>query len=131
MNYSFSGSLIEEQYDKLPSRLLLLNKMILHGTSVGHDIDPENVMEAKPVRAITELMTFNTIKRSRKVKKTNETHHNLSREPALPLFNSLFLHKHTRKKEVVEEIADWGLCSRYDRVLKVSTNVGNEAIDQF
>ena len=42
-----------------------------------------------------------------------------------------FRTKNTRKRELVEEFAAWGICTRYDSMMQISTAVGNEAIDQF
>ena len=83
MKYDFKGSLVDEQYDKLPSRLLMLIKMILQGITSGPKIGTKNVSELKAARAITELVTFNTMKRRRKEVKTTETHHNFSIEPVI------------------------------------------------
>ena len=131
MTYDFKGSLVDEQYDKLPSRLLMMIKMILQGTTSGPKLSTNDISESKAARAITELVTFNTMKRRRKEVKTTGIHHNYLRELALPLFFGLFLHKNTRNKGLVDEFANWGICSHYKRVIQVSTSIGNEVVDQF
>lgn len=43
----------------------------------------------------------------------------------LPLFTGLSIHAKTRKRNLLETMHDLGLCVSYDRVLAVSTDLGN------
>ena len=95
MNYKFNGSLVDDQYNELPSRLYMLNRMPLNGTS----LPAECSTESNAAHTLTQLMTFNSIKRARNQKKSAETHHAPSRETSLPLYLGLLVHNKTRKRD--------------------------------
>ena len=50
--------------------------------------------------SILQLLIFNTFKHCRK--ETDSTHHNLERETPLPHYLGIFLHRETRKRELVD-----------------------------
>ena len=55
--------------------------------------------------------------------------HNREREAALPLYLCLLLHNKTQKRELIYNMFDKGLSVSYDRVLQLSTDEANRAIE--
>ncbi len=122
MKYQFDGSLKDEQYSQYPAELLSLVQMIL-----GHeDETPSNA-----TCSITQLMVFNSIKRSKKIRKSDTLRHNIDRETAVPLYVGLLVHNKTRKKELVDKMYDMGLSVSYDRIMQVESQISNAVIQQY
>ena len=109
MNYKFNGSLVDDQYNELPSRLYMLNRMILNGTS----LPAECSTESNAAHTLTQLITFNSIKLARNQEKSAETHHAPSRETSLPLYLGLLMHNKTRKRDLVNILYQHGLSVTY------------------
>ena len=59
------------------------------------------------------------------------SHHNPVRETLLPLYLGIFIHGKTRKRELVDVLFNHGLSVSYDRILQLSTDIGNAVIDLF
>ena len=47
------------------------------------------------------------------------------------MYIGMMLHAHTRKRELVDRLSHLGLSISYDRVLSLSTQIGNTACEQF
>jgi len=58
-------------------------------------------------------------------------HHNKVRETPLPVYVGLNIHARTRKREVIDIMFDLGLSVSYDRVLEISTAMGNRVCEQY
>ena len=128
MKYTFKGSLNDDQYETLPQSLVALVQMILGGTNIQNQHD--NCSDIKgAVSSLTQLLVFNSIKRSRKG--TTGMRHNPDRETVLPLYLGLLLHTKTRKRDLVDELFKNGLSVSYDRIMQLSTDLGNDAILSF
>ena len=128
MEYRFNGSLLDEQYDNHSTSLLELVQMILGGTN--NEKQTENNKEVKSAAiSITQLLTFNAVKRSRK--SSNAVWHNVDQETRLPLYLGLLVHNKTRKRELIDILFKRGLSVSYDRVLQLSTDIANAVIDQY
>ena len=52
--------------------------------------------------------------------------HSSEREPPLPVYMGLMTHTNTRKRTIVDELYNLGLSISYDRVLDISTEMGNK-----
>ena len=128
MKYTFNGSLDDPQYDKLPQSLVALVQMIVAGPNIQSQHD--NCTDIKgAVWSLAQLLILNSIKRSRK--ETTKTRHNPERETALPLYLGFLLHSKTRKRDIVEEFFRNGLSVSYDRIMQLSTDLANDAVDLF
>ncbi len=58
-------------------------------------------------------------------------HHNKVRETPLPVYVGLNIHARTRKREVIDIMFDLGLSVSCDRVLEISTAMGNRVCEQY
>ena len=109
----------------MPPSLSALVGMILGDYTTRSNSD--NVISTA-VSSITQLFVFNSVK-----KRTDSTsvRHNLSREPAFPLYIGLLIHNKTRKRGLIDNLFENGLSVSYDRVLQLSTNEANKCIDRY
>ena len=101
---------------------MALVQMILSGTNITKQRETCNKMSG-PVQSMTELMTFNIIKRGRS--KTTSLCHNLEWETSLLLYLGLLIHNKTRKRDLVDILYQHGVSISYDRVLQISTDEAN------
>ena len=83
--------------------------------------------------SITQLLNFNSIKHRRKESTTEaiSVRHSTAQETPVPTYVGLTLHGHTRKKELVDRLYHLGLNISYDRVLRLSAQVGNRVCKQW
>jgi len=99
--------------------------MILGGTNIVKQT--ENNWDVKTAAiSIPELLAFNAVKRSRK--SDNAIRHSVDRETRLPLYLGLLVHNKTRKRDLIDTLFER---VSYDRVLHLSTDIANAAIDQY
>ena len=54
-----------------------------------------------------------------------------AQETPVPIYIGLMLHAHTRKKELVDRLNHLGISISYDRVLRLSADIGNRVCEQF
>ncbi len=127
--YKFNGSLTDKQYSKQPASLITLVQMILGGTNIKNQAENNNEIN-NVVISLSELMTFNTVKR-RGPNQGGSVRHSLDRETPLPLYLGLLVHNKTRKRDIVDKLFGKGLSVSYDRVLQLSTDAANNVIDQY
>ena len=125
--YQFNGSLVNESYNNSPPSLAALMEMILAGTNIQKQ--NANNKGGVSVQSLTQLVTFNTMKRGRL--ETTAVRHNLKRETSLPLYLGLLIHSKTRKRDLVDVLFQHGLCVSYDRILEVSTDEANRVIEIY
>jgi len=126
MEYRFNGSLLDEQYDNYSPSLYKWYLVELRNIQK----QTENNKEVKSAAiSITELLTFNAVKRSRKC--SNAIQHNVDHETRLPLYLRLLVHNKTRKRDLIDTLFERGLSVSYDRVLQLSTDIANAVIDQY
>ena len=125
--YHFNRSLCDEQYDNLPTSLQALVGMILGGPDAKQRIDSYEISTA--ASSIAQLLVFNTVKRGRR--DSIAVRHNSDRETALPLYLGVLIHNRTRKRDLIDILFEKGLSVSYDRVLQLSTEQANRAIDMY
>ena len=118
MKYTFNGSLDDDQYKTLPQSPVALVQMILGSTNIKNQHDNSSDIKGA-VSSLTQLLIFNSIKRSRK--ETTGMRHYHDRETVLPLYLGLLFHAKTRKRELVDELFSKVLSVSYDRVKQLST----------
>ena len=79
----------------------------------------------QPVLTISQLLMYNNLVRHRK-DVTSTTKHSKERETPLPIYLDVMIHTKTRKHELVDNLYELGLNISYDRVLEISTDLGNK-----
>ena len=126
---SFSGFPIGCQKESVSPLLLALVNMILEGPSIK-----EQSEDTTPAAlSIAQLLKFNSIKHRR----TQDPSHSVivkymtAQETPIPIYIGLMLHAHTRKKELVNTLNHLGISISYDRVLRISAEIGNRVCEQF
>ena len=125
----FEGSFKENcQNDSVPKSLLSLIQMILYGPNIEDQTTNSTRLQAS--LSISQLIKYNSYIRRRdgEVKKERR---NKTRETPLPLYVALSIHAKTRSRELIETLHSLGLCVSYDRVLSVSTDLGNSVVRRY
>ena len=79
--------------------------------------------------SVAQLLQYNSFVRQRH--EAAGVHHNKARETPLPIYIGLNIHARTRKREVIDTMFDLGLSISYDRVLEISTAMGNCVCEQY
>lgn len=124
----FSGIFeLECQHDSIPQSLVTLVKMILGGPSIS--MQSCNIVENQAVLSIAQLLLYNSTVRRRTG--SAAAYHTRKREPPLPIYTGLLLHAETRKRGLIDKLNSLGLSVSYDRVMELSTDIGNGVCDQF
>lgn len=128
----FDGSFdVKCQEQAVPPSLLALVNMILAGPSIQKSNSEESTTgqskSSNAALAISQLLIFNAINRKREVTNNEAAiRHTVEREAPLPLYVGLVIHAETRKKKLVDKFYRMGLSVSYDRVMQVSTDLGND-----
>ena len=121
MKTAFSGSfdaLCQEQ--SVPKSLLALVAMILNGPTIQ-----EQSSHSTPTLTISQLLMFNSYARRRQSTSIRSITHGHNRETPLPVYLGMLIHTKTRKRDLVDTLFHFGLSVSYDRVLSISTDLGN------
>ena len=119
------GSMCQEL--SVPQSLAALVAMVLDGPNIASQ--SSNITAPQAVLTLAQIICYNTSIRRRK--ESTATFHSTKREPPLPIYIGLMLHAKTRKRGIIEKMHQLGLSISYDRVLQISTDVGNSVCDQF
>ena len=91
-----------------------------------------NMIEAQTTLSISQLVLFNTTKRRRSSETAcTSLYHSVDREPPLPAYLGLMTHAKTRKRTLIDQLFNLGLCISYDRVLEISTEMGNNVCARY
>ncbi len=124
---SFSGSFDAQcQFKSVPGSLLALVAMILYGPNITKQYDHESIPQ--PALTISQLLMYNSLYQ----KKTATTcRHSTEHEPPLPVYLGIMIHTKTRKRSVVDTLFNLELCVSYDRVLDISTALGNTVCHNY
>ena len=123
-NTVFNGSFDEDcQENAIPDSLKCFLTEILHGnnTSKPH--------YEQPILSIGQLIRFNTIKRMRKI--STSMYYSQDREPPFVVFLSEYIHSKTRSMVIIDTLSGLGLAVSKERLLQISTSLGNSSIDTF
>ena len=123
----FSGSFSTScQEQSVPNSLLALVTMVLNGPNIKSR--SSNVSQA--ALPLSQLLLYNSVKRY-KQNDTDIVRQSQQGEAPLPVYLGVMLHKKTRKRELVDALFNLSLCISYDRVLKISTELGNNICYYF
>jgi len=109
----------------LPSLLALVN-MILYGPNIQTQASDA---KSQASLSIAQLMQYNSFVRRRGDLKRNR--HSTARETPLSINIGMALHAKTRSRDLVDWLHDLGLCVSYDRVLAISSSLGNAVCHQY
>ena len=125
----FTGTFDSQcQTSSVPNSLVALVSMILYGPN----IKTQSSYLSTPQAALTlsQLLMFNSFARCQDGG-SHTLRHKQERETPLPLYLGVLIHSKTRKKELVDALFELGLCISYDRVMSISTSLGNNLCHQF
>ena len=104
--------------------------MILGGPDIT--TQSSDMTEAQTSLSISQLILFNATKRRRDSGTTGASYyHSRDREPPLPINLGLMTHAETRKRTLFDKLYNLGLSISYDRVLELSTDMGNSVCARF
>lgn len=121
----FNGEFeINCQRDSVPESLKTLVGMILGAPDIK--TQSSNMIEAQTTLSISQLILFNLTKRRRSSETCTSRYHSTDREPPLPVYLA-----ETRKRTLVDELYNLGLSISYDRVLEISTEMGNKVCARY
>ena len=112
------------QQESVPESVKTLIGMILGGRDIK--TQSSDMTKAQTSLSISQLMLFNATKRRRESGTTGASYyHSRNREPPLPIYLGLMTHEETRKRTLVDKFYNLGLSISYDKVLELSTDIGN------
>ena len=126
-NRTFNNSC---QQEFVPESLKTLIEMILGRPDIK--TQSSDMTKAQTSLSISQLMFFNATRRRRDSDTTGASYyHSRDREPPLPIYLGLMTHAKTRKCTLVDKLYNLGLSISYDRVLELSTDMGNSVCACF
>lgn len=104
--------------------------MLIHGTGNFDDDDKENDEDdaTNKESAIAQLLCYNTKKRQSKNKKTHQLSKN---ETPLPQYIGLMIHAKTRQKNLINDLASFGISIPYQRVLSIQEKITKKLCQNF
>ncbi|KAJ8396338.1 hypothetical protein AAFF_G00019150 [Aldrovandia affinis] len=125
MKTTFSGSFETHcQEQSVPTSLVALVAMILNGPNIQEQSCHSSVSTA--TLTVSQLLMFNSYAHHRESTSTTEsTRHSHNRETPLPVYLGTLIHTKTRKRDLVDTLFHLGLSISYDRVLSISTDLGD------
>lgn len=108
----------------------LFVSMLIHGTGNFDDDDKENDEDdaTNNESAIAQLLCYNTKKRQSKNKKTHQLSKN---ETPLPQYIGLMIHAKTRQKNLINDLASFGISIPYERVLSIQEKITKKLCQNF
>ncbi|CAB3987995.1 Hypothetical predicted protein [Paramuricea clavata] len=125
---SFTGTFEKNcQKDSIPQCLYSLVNMILHGPNIRKQAENRST---QATLTVSQLLQFNSYFSNRSGC-SHHDHHNRCRETPLPIYLGLSIHARTRKRDLVDNFFKLGLSVSYDRVLSISTDIGNTICRKF
>ncbi|XP_014664507.1 PREDICTED: uncharacterized protein LOC106806883 [Priapulus caudatus] len=132
MKQDFRGSFDAHcQEELVPVSLLALVSMVLYGPNIT--TQSSSVFTPQPALTLSQLLMYNSLVCQREIATTNRptTWHSQDRETPLPIYLGIMIHTKTRKRALVDTLFDLGLCISYDRVLDISTELGNKICQYY
>ena len=103
--------------------------MVMEGPSIKDQIRPSSTQAAL---SIAQILKYNSVKHMRKQADTSSfVRHRSAQETPLPTYIGLLLHAQTRKRDLVDRLFSLGLSISYDRVLRISAELGNSLCQRF
>ena len=115
------------QEASVPESLRSLIAMIMGGTNIK--TQSSNIVESQAALTVSQLIRFNSVVQSRNDSKAN--YNTKEREAPLPMYVGILLHAETRKRGLLDKLFGLGLSVSYNRVLEISSKLGNKVSVQF
>ena len=109
------------QLRSIPASLLSFVNMILYGPNTNTEEGSFSKVQA--ALSIAQLVQYNTYLRFRGRGKGE-----VNLESPVPIYVGVSVHAKTRSRDVVENLHKLGISMAYDRVLSISTELGNELL---
>ena len=120
----------ENQTEAVPESLKALVGMILGGPNI--ESQTNRMRDAQSTLSVAQLLLFNyTSSRNANVTSVSYYGHSTDREPPLPVYLGLKVHAETRKRGLIDTLYNFGLSISYDRLLTISTALGNMAVERY
>ena len=124
----FDGTFSEKcQQDYVPSSLKTLIGMLLGCSNINDSAHNRSFLQAQ--LSISQLVIFNSHIKRRKT--STSAYHSRHREPPLSIYIGSLLHAKTRKRGLIDKLYELGMSVSYDRVLEISTDLGNGICAQY
>ncbi|CAB4011701.1 Hypothetical predicted protein [Paramuricea clavata] len=124
---TFNGSFDANcQENSVPKSLLSLINMILYGPNI--ETQSCYLTANQPGVTIAQLLQYNCYARRRGTKQERK---NKSRETPVAIYTGLAIRSKTRSREVVETMYNLGLSVSYNKILSISTSLGNAACRRY
>ena len=130
-NHPFNGTFSSSsKSESVPEVLVALISMILEGPGIKEQTKEITLSAA---RSIAELVKYNAVKHKRSPVNVAEksSRHSMHQETPLPIYLGLLVHAETRKKGMVDKLHSLGLSISYDRVLRLSSEMGNSVVESY
>lgn len=125
---SFNGTFDANcQESSVPKSLLSLINMILYGQNI--ETQSSNLSITQAGLTLAQLVQYNCYIRRRGGLK--QERRKKSRETPVAIYTGLAIHAKTRSREVVETMYNLGLSVSYDRILSISTSLGNAVCRRY
>jgi hypothetical protein len=120
----FNGSFDARcQEQSVPASLVALVSVVLHGPNIKSQ--SSTTTTSQPALTLSQLLVYNSSKRCGN-NSAGIVRHSKERETPLPIYLGTMIHSKTRKRELVDILFSLGLCISYDRILDISTELGNK-----
>ena len=127
--YSFPGSFESDcQIKSLPASLLSLVKMIPYGPNIEEQECSSGKVQA--ALTISQILQYNIRARCRD-KEVKRERRSKCHETTLPIYIGISVHAKTRSRDLVEALYNLRISISYDRVLAISTDLGNEVCHRY
>ena len=124
----FNGCFLEDCLDKfVPQSIKSFIDQVLQGNIIN---DSHRSLEQATL-TIGQLLIHNSVKRVRQNKEIIKHRRSTDRESPLGIYLGILIHAKTRKKAVVERFYNFGVSISYDRVMDLSTKMGNRVLKHF
>jgi hypothetical protein len=121
----FNGSFLSKcQEDSLPSSLKSLISLILNGPN----IKDQDGQEPQACLSVGQFILYNMKKTSPSGLKSR---HTLDREPPLPIYIGLNIHRQTRSRKLITQLYCMGVSISYQRVLDLEDKVATSVCERF
>ena len=117
----------ECQKSSVPTHLLHLIGMILEGVTSYDKISKKTEEIATN---LSQLIRFNSIKTTRR-SKSKFLRHSTKNEPPFPVIVGLMVHNLTRKKGLVQNLAEGGLSISYHRVIEIEQAITKQLCQNY
>ncbi len=129
--YEFTRTFPQDcEADAIPPSLYALVRKILQGPSIKHQSNSDT-SKKRIALGLSQLLLFNTAKRTYQSKGDATVRHNKEREAPLPIYLSMLIHSKTRKKGLIDTLHGLGLCISYNRLMNISTDMANTVCAQY